>query len=221
MELDDAIRTRTSIRAFLPDEVEMDLVREVLDVARWSPSGANMQPWKVVVVTGDAQRAATRVIEDVVASGEIEQSDPPIYPDGLPQVYRDRQFEVGRAMYEKLGIPREDKAARWARFAENGRFFGAPVGIFFVIDAVMERNQWAHLGMFMQSVALAAHARGLGTCMQEYWTLARTSLHAHFDLDDDEILYCGMSLGWPDRDAPVNDLRSERIEVDDFTTWLA
>ena len=103
--------------------------------------------------------------------------------------------------------------------ARNYEFFGAPVGLFFVIDRVMGRGQWAHLGMFMQSLALAATARGLGTCMQESWGMVRKSLHAHFSLADEELLYCGMALGYPDTEAAVNTLRSDRVEVDEFTTF--
>jgi nitroreductase len=123
-------------------------------------------------------------------------------------------------MYALLGIPREDKLARLARFARNYEFFGAPIGLFFVIDERMGHGQWAHLGMFMQSVALVATERGLGTCMQEAWAAVRFTLARHFGLADTEMIYCGMALGHPDRSHPVNRLRSERAAVDDFATFL-
>ena len=122
-------------------------------------------------------------------------------------------------MYAKLGIPREDKAGRFARLLENYNFFGAPVGLFFVIDRCMGHGQWSHLGMFMQSLALVAVEEGYGTCMQEAWGMVRKSLHAHFDLPENEVLYCGMALGVPDPDQAVNTLRSERAPVAEFATF--
>jgi nitroreductase len=122
-------------------------------------------------------------------------------------------------MYALLDIPRSDKLARLGRFARNYEFFGAPVGLFFVIERRMGHGQWAHLGMFMQSVALAAVERGLSSCMQEAWAAVRVSLGRHFGLGDHEVLYCGMALGYADANAPVNRLRSERAAVDEFASF--
>ncbi|MCY1351981.1 Chloronitrobenzene nitroreductase [compost metagenome] len=103
--------------------------------------------------------------------------------------------------------------------ARNYQFFGAPVGLFFVIDRSMGHGQWAHLGMFMQSLALVAEEQGLATCMQEAWGMLRGSLHAHFALPDHELVYCGMALGYADRSAAVNTLRSERAPVEEFAVF--
>src|SRR6185503_760704 len=130
-----------------------------------------------------------------------------------------RRYVLGEAMYELLEIPREDKMARLMRFARNYEFFGAPVGLFFVIDRRMGHGQWAHLGMFMQSIALAAIERGISSCMQEAWAAVRRSLGVHFGLPENEVLYCGMSLGYADTSQRVNALRSERVPIDDFATF--
>ena len=122
-------------------------------------------------------------------------------------------------MYALLGIPREDKAARFGHLARNFRFFDAPVGLFFVIDERMGHAQWAHLGMFMQSVALAAQERGVASCMQEAWARVRATLKAHFELAPTEMIYCGMALGHADESAKVNTLRSDRAEVDQFASF--
>ena len=217
MNVDDALRTRISIRNYLDKPVSEQVVREILDVARWSPSGGNLQPWRVRVVSGDARSAITNLAVSVLAadpSGEADEH--PIYPPSLWEPYRSRRFKIGEDMYALLGIPREDKPARLQWVARNYQFFGAPVGLFFIIDRGMGNGQWAHLGMFMQSVALAATARGLGTCMQESWAMVRKSLHGHFGLSEQELVYCGMALGHPDPEAPVNRLRSDRAEVDEF-----
>lgn len=220
VHVDDALKTRISIRAFLQRPVEESLVREILDVARWSPSGGNLQPWKVVAVAGEATiRVSELAAATLMKNPEGEVGEDPVYPPKLWEPYRSRRFKIGEDMYALLDIPRDDRPRRLAWVARNYSFFGAPVGLFFVIDRGMGRGQWAHLGMFMQSIALVATARGLGTCMQESWALVRQTLHLHFELPDHEMVYCGMALGHPDPDAPVNQLRSDREEVDGFSRF--
>jgi len=216
----EAIRQRISIRSFLPAEVPASLVRELLDVARWSPSGGNMQPWKVIAVAGAERSAVTALAQggQSLLAGGSEEGDDPVYPSNLWEPYRTRRYQVGEDMYGMMGIARENRAARLAHVARNFEFFGAPVGLFFVIDRRLGRAQWAHLGMFLQSLALAAIDRGLGTCMQEFWGMLRVTLHRHFALPETDMVYCGMALGYPDMTAPVNQLRSSRAAVEDFAT---
>ena len=221
MSVTDALKTRISIRAFLDKPVEESLVREVLETARWSPSGGNLQPWKVIAVAGAERQAVVDLARERNGSPgfESEEDEHPVYPAELDDPYRTRRRKVGADMYELLGIDKSDRAGKLAQVARNFEFFGAPVGLFFVIDRGMGHGQWAHMGMFMQSIALAATERGLGTCMQEFWGSLRKSLHSHFALPENEVLYCGMSFGWPDMSAPVNTLRSDREEVDGFATF--
>lgn len=220
MSVTEALYARISTRVFLPQPLSRELLHEILDAARWSPSGGNLQGWKVIAVTGDARQA---VIDAGLAA--LAANDPgsdgghPIYPANLWEPYRSRRFQVGEDMYEKMGIPRDDKPARFAHVARNFQFFDAPVGLFFVIDKGMGVGQWAHLGMFMQSVALAAIERGVASCFQEAWGQVRVPLAAHFGLPDNEMVYCGMALGYADPDAPVNSLRSRREEVSAFTEF--
>lgn len=216
MNIDDAIKQRISIRAFKPDPVPEALVREILDVARFAPSGGNLQPWKVIVVAG-AERDA--VIELAKASLPGDEGERFIYPPNLWEPYRTRRFKLAEDMYALLDIPRDNKMARLMHVAQNFEFFGAPVGLFFVIERDMGYGQWAHLGMFMQSVALAAMERGLGTCMQEAWARMRTPLAARFGLADNEMIYCGMALGYADMSKPVNTMRSDRAGVDEIATF--
>jgi nitroreductase len=220
MTVTDALKARISTREFLPAPLPESTVREILDVARWAPSGGNLQPWKVIAVAGDELRAVTELAKRVLGENPTgEATDFPVYPEKLWEPYRSRRYDLGEAMYRLLEIPREDKMARLMRFARNYEFFGAPVGLFFVIDRRMGHGQWAHLGMFMQSIALAAIERGVSSCMQEAWAAVRRSLGAHFGLSGDEVLYCGMSLGYADTSHPVNTLRSERAPVEEFTTF--
>lgn len=215
-----ALKQRISVRKFLPTAVPAALVHDVLDAARWSPSGGNLQPWKVIAVAG-AERDAVQALShhhDFSASKGSEEGPDPVYPPSLWEPYRTRRYQVGEDMYALLGVKREDRAGRLAHVARNFEFFGAPVGLFFVIDRRLGRAQWAHLGMFMQSVALVAVERGLGTCMQEFWAMLRDSLHRHFALPETDMVYCGMALGYPDASAPVNQLRSARVAVEEFAT---
>lgn len=219
MTVTEALKQRISTRAFLPQPVPETLVREILDVARWSPSGGNMQPWKVIVVAGAAQQAVIQLAKTYPGMFPAEEGDRPMYPANLWDPYRSRRFKIGEDLYALLGIPRENKPARLAQLARNFEFFGAPVGLFFVIDQRMGHGQWAHLGMFMQSVALAAQERGVASCFQEFWGTLRTTLKTHFELAEQEMIYCGMALGYADPAAPVNTLRSDRAPVDEFASF--
>ncbi|MDD9964760.1 MAG: nitroreductase [Myxococcales bacterium] len=220
MDVSEALHARTSIRAYLPDPVSESQVRHILDEARWAPSGGNLQPWKVIAVAGAARQAVTDLASRVLAENPAgETEDRPVYPPNLWEPYRTRRYALGEDMYALLGIPREDKAGRLSRFAANFEFFGAPVGLFFALDGRMGINQWAHVGMLMQSIALVATEVGLATCMQESWSAVHRSLAKHFQLPEHDVIYCGMALGHADPNHPVNRLRSTRVEVDEFATF--
>jgi len=216
MNVTDAIKTRISVRAFKPDPIPEALVREIIDVARFAPSGGNLQPWKVIAVAGAERDAVVQIARANLPGDEGERL---VYPANLWEPYRTRRYKLGEDMYALLGIPRENKGARLMHLAENFNFFGAPVGLFFVIDKAMGHGQWAHLGMFMQSVALVALERGVQNCMQEAWARMRTPLATHFALGDQEMIYCGMALGYADTTKPVNALRSDRVEVDEIAEF--
>jgi len=216
MNVDEAIKSRISIRAFKTDPVPEAIVREILDVARYAPSGGNLQPWKVIAVAG-AERDAVVALAQANLPGA--EDDRPVYPADLWEPYRSRRYKVGEDMYALLGIGRDNKPARLMHLAQNFQFFGAPVALFFVIDKGMGHGQWAHLGMFMQSVALAAVERGVDSCMQEAWARMRGPLARHFALPDSEMIYCGMALGYADTSKPVNTLRSDRASVDEIATF--
>jgi len=216
MNVTEAIKARTSIRAFKPEPIPEALLREILDVARFSPSGGNLQPWKVIAISG-AERDAVIALAKANLPGA--EDDRPIYPANLQEPYRSRRYKLGEDMYALIGIPREDKAARLMHLMQNYEFFGAPVALFLVIDKAMGHGQWAHLGMFMQTLALAALERGVSSCMQEAWARMRAPLAARFALPDSEMIYCGMALGYADESKPVNALRSDRASVDEFATF--
>ena len=210
MDVIEAVKTRISTRAFLDEPVSLEAVREILDIARFSPSSSNLQPWKTIVLTGPKKEEISNLaLTTLAANPKGEDDEYPVYPPELPQLYQDRRAGVGKAMYELMGIERADAAARQAWMVDNFRFYGAPVAIFFAIDRLHGRNQWASLGMFMQTVCLVAEAKGYATCMQEIWAMVRKSLHAHLALDPGEVIYSGMALGKADKSKPVIRLRTD------------
>lgn len=220
MTVSDGLMRRVSTRQFLPDPLPRELLREVLDVARWAPSGGNLQPWRVVVITGTEREAVIRLANRLELDTSAAVDDRPVYPPKLWEPYRSRRFKVGEDMYALLGIPRSDRQSRLARWARNYEFFDAPVGLFFITDERFGHAQWAHLGMFMLAVALAAYERGVSSCMQESWFVLRAVLKAHLKLASHEMVYCGMALGIADPTADVNHLRSERMAVEEFAEFL-
>ncbi|MEM5517342.1 nitroreductase [Henriciella sp. AS95] len=214
MDVSQAVDQRISTRAFLDKPIPEADIRDWLTAAQRAPSGGNTQPWRVIVVTGDAMQDVIETCQKALADNPRgEPTDRLIYPKDLWEPHEARRRKVGEMMYETLGIPREDKPARRQWFARNFRFFDAPVGVFFVIDERMGHGQWAHTGMYMQTLALLAEERGWGTCFQECWAMLRPTLKQHFSLGETEMLYCGMALGYPDPDHPVNSLRAERAEL--------
>lgn len=214
------IQSRISTRAFLDRDVEESIVREILDIAKFAPSGGNLQPWKIHVVTGAAKTRLVAAVKKAIAENPFAQeSDIRVYPEKLWEPYRTRRYAVGEEMYALLGIPREAKEARIAHLMRNFEFFGAPVGLLFALDRRFDRPQWAHLGMLMQSIALVALERGLSTCMQEAWTTRARTVAAALGLAEEETLYCGMALGYADPAAPVNRLRSSRAKLEEFAVF--
>lgn len=220
MTVTEALERRISTRAFLPTALPGARLREILEAARRAPSGGNLQPWKVIAVAGPAREALVALAYSRLRETlPDETGERPIYPPDLWEPYRTRRHQLAEDMYALLGLGYEDRAGRLAHLARNFQFFGAPVGLFFVIDTRMGHGQWAHLGMFMQSIALAAIERGIASCFQEAWALLRDTLHTHFALPANEIVYCGMALGHADPDAPVNRLRSGRAAVEEFAEF--
>ncbi len=221
MTVEDILKARISTRAFLDTPVSEDEVRDILDIARWAPSGGNLQPWRVDVVMGPARDRLVEIVGKAITEDpSADESEIDIYPPKLEDPWRTRRYQLGEEMYEFLGIARENKMGRLARFAKNYEFFDAPVGLFFSLNRRFDKGQWAHLGMLMQSIALVAEERGLATCMQESWTARAKTVSAFLRLPENQQLYCGMALGYADKTAAVNKLRSSRAPVEEFATFL-
>ena len=219
VSVSEAIDRRMSVRAFLPDPVSLETVREILDVARRSPSGGNLQPWNLDVLAGDPLEEFKALIAQRTAAGIVETQRYAVYPPDLwapLSTYRDM---TGKALYGTIGIARGDEAGRARQFAENFRFFDAPVAIFLSLDRRCGSAQWADLGMFMQTIMLLAIERGLDTCPQECWYRWPDSIAEFLGYDENRLFWACIALGKRDPDAPINGFRSPRAAIDDFTRF--
>jgi nitroreductase len=214
----DAVGSRHSVRAFLPDPIDRALLEEILRAAARAPSGGNLQPWHVDVVSGAALEWLKADVRERL-SGGLEAPPFHVYPPEISPVHEARRRRCGEDLYASLGIERADKPARWGQFLRNYELFGAPVGLFFSIDRSFDHPQWVHLGMFIQTVMLLAEERGLGTCAQESWAAMGSTVSTFLQLPPERMLYCGLALGWPDRSHPVNAFRTEREPIERFVTW--
>lgn len=221
MSVTDAIMARNSVRAFLPDAVDMAQVREILAKASRAATGCNFQPWRIHVVTGAARDSLIQAVMAKAMSGEREGAEYPIQPEPMWPEIAARYGKMGADMFALLDIAREDKAARAAAVARNFEFFGAPVGIFFSIDKRFGPAQWADCGMLMQNVMLLAVEAGLATCPQESWAGFAPTVKGFLGLGEDHILWSGLAMGHPDPSAKVNTIRTDRAAVDEFATFLA
>jgi nitroreductase len=220
MDLLTAIETRGSTRAFLSDPVPADLIRQVLTSARFAPSGTNIQPWQVHVVSGQVRAAIVREVTHA-ATFEREQhaAEYAYYPETWREPYLARRRACGWGLYSLLGITKGDRERGHAQELRNFCFFDAPVGLFFFIDQDLGRGSWLDYGMFMQNIMLAALAHGLTTCPQAAWLPYHKIIKAHLGVAGDKTLVCGMAMGKPDPTQPVNGYRPSRLEIDEFTHW--
>lgn len=221
--VDAAITSRRSIRAFLPKPVERADIERILEVAARAPSGTNTQPWKVYVLTGQAREALSEAILAVAAEpGQASQhtEEYAYYPREWISPYVDRRRKVGWDLYSLLGLTRDNKAGMAAQHARNYRFFDAPVGLIFTIDRIMEQGSWLDYGMFLQNIMVAARGRGLDTCPQAAFTQYHRVIARQLGLPENEMVVCGMALGWADPGKIENSLVTEREPVGHFARFM-
>lgn len=148
-----------------------------------------------------------------------EGGDYRIYPDPLEQPYRARRFEVGELLYKAINVARDDKSSRYRQYAQNFQFFGAPVGLFFALEKSFGVAQWADIGGLLQTVMLLARGFGLHTCPQQAWVSWHRTVRAFLSLPPNLMIYSGMSLGYEDPNAAINQWRSPRVDLDSFATF--
>ena len=220
MKVSEALNTRLTARSFLEKPVELSVIREILETAKRAPSGGNLQPWHVWVLAGEEMvRFKGHIRDKLPANPRGEGTEYHIYPPELSEPYKSRRFKVGEDMYASIGVGREDKIGRLMQFARNFEFFGAPCALFFSINRQMQQGQWADLGMFMQSVMLLAREHGLHTAAQEAWAIWYKTVGEFLAIPAEQMLFCGMAIGYIDPAAPINRLRTERAPLEEFVTF--
>jgi nitroreductase len=221
--VDEAITSRRAIRAFLPTPVDRADIEAILNVAARAPSGTNTQPWKVYVLTGAIKEKLSAEIlraHNDPALGKQHVEEFSYYPREWKSPYIDRRRKVGWDLYSLLGLTRENKAGMHAQHGRNYRFFDAPVGMIFTIDRVMEQGSWLDYGMFLQNIMIAARGRGLDTCPQAAFAQYHRIITDILQLPPNEMVVCGMSLGYADMSRIENSLVSERVPMSEFMTFL-
>jgi nitroreductase len=221
-DADDAITSRKSIRAFLPTPVPRETVADILRVASRAPSGTNTQPWKVHVLAGEPLRELSRQVLtafDDPVQAKTQTREYAYYPEKWVSPYIDRRRKVGWDLYGLLGIGKGDFELTHRQHGRNFAFFDAPVGLMFTIDRILERGSWLDYGMFIQNVMIAARGRGLDTCPQAAFLDFHRIILDFLGRPGEEMLVCGMSLGFADPDAVVNTLQTEREPVEGFARF--
>jgi nitroreductase len=219
--VEEAILSRKSIRRFLPDPVPRETLAHLLAVASRAPSGVNAQPWRVYAVGGETQRKLSEaLVKAYLHEPDEHQLEVEFSPERLPEPYKSRQREVGWALYGALGIEKGDRGRTRSQHARNFEFFDAPAGLIFTMERVLKTGGWLDYGMFMQSLMIAARGAGLHTCPQMAFCKFHRILRRHLDIPDEELVICGMSIGYADLQAPENRFVTRREPVEGFTRFL-
>ena len=225
--VDAAITSRMSARAFTQQPVTRETLTELLQAASRAPSGTNTQPWKVYVLQGVSRDT---LCGKVCAAHEAIRANPALaadyreeydyYPEKWVSPYIDRRRENGWGLYGVLGITKGDKEQMHLQHQRNYKFFDAPVGLMFTIDRVMGRGSLLDYGMFMQNIMVAARGHGLHTCAQAAWNGFAKIILPHIGAGPEEMLVCGMALGYADTSDVVNTFKTPRVPVEEVTHWL-
>jgi nitroreductase len=218
--VDEAITSRRSVRAFLPDAVDEATVRAILEIAARAPSGTNMQPWKVYVTSGETKRKiADAVLNSGIRAEKAIWDEYKYYPDQFFEPYLTRRRKVGFDLYGVLGIGRRDVERMREQHDRNFVFFDAPVGMIFTIDRRLNKGSWIDYGMFLENIMIAARARGLHTCPQAAFAPYHHQIRPVLGIPDEEAVVCGMALGYEDTSKPENALRTERAPLDEWVRF--
>jgi nitroreductase len=216
----DAITTRRSVRAYLDRPVPPAVLRELLTLAGRSPSGSNLQPWKVYVLTGAVLRRFGKTLQTAYLTNEPgHRREYKYYTDPVVEPWLSRRRECGWGLYGTLGIGKGDREKSRQYRARNYEFFGAPVGLVFTIDRRLEQGSWMDYGMFLQTIMLGARGFGLHTCAEAAIAQFPQLVRRELDIDEGEIVVCGMALGYADPDAVVNTFQPRRLPLEEYVKF--
>ena len=214
MNVKEAFVSRRSVRRFLPDSVSKEKIENILEGAAFAPSGHNIQPWHVYVVQGKKKLSMTNSIIEAIKDGSAKEmkNEFDYYPTEWFEPFVSRRRAVGFELYNLLGIGRDDFEARDKQMQENFHFFGAPVGMFITMDRRLATGTFMDVGMFIQSILVGARGEGLHSCGQVAFTKFHTLIAEQLKFKENEMLVCGVSIGYEDTSAPENALRVEKLQ---------
>ncbi|WP_035457248.1 nitroreductase [Bartonella bovis] len=215
-----SILSRKSIRAFTNKPVEQETIKKILKLAARAPSGANLQPWQVIVMTGDMLKKIGEELSRLVLSGVKGEREYHYYPRQWREPYLSRRRKVGLDLYKSLGIQKDEQEKMLHQHARNFSFFNAPVGLLFTMDQDMEIGSWLDLGMFMQTIMLVARGFGLDTCPQAAFADYHQQICTFLSVPSERRLICGMALGYRDVNAPENNFETEREPIENFVRFV-
>lgn len=221
MNVTQAIQQRHSCRAFTEQTVAKETIKQILNTAKRAPSGVNMQPWEVVVLSGDMKNALSEKMVKAFQEGNTEEMDYHYYPKTWEPVFKGRRVDTGKQLYHALNIKREDKEKRLAQWQANYRAFDAPVMLLFFIDKSLEAGSYMDYGMFLQNIMLLAEEAGLGTCPQGALGEFPSIIKQELNIEKDKVLLGGMALGYKDEAHPVNQYRTPRAELEEFCQFIS
>ena len=220
MNIEEAIRSRKSVRAFTDQLVSRSIVEKILNISQRAPSGTNTQPWHTYVCTGSIRDAIANDASALFDQGKSNKyEDFEYYPKTWNDIHRDRRRGIGWSLYGLLGIEKGDRTRILQQAKRNFKFFDAPVALFFTTDSYLGKGSWLDTGLYVQTVMLAARAEGLHTCPQAIWISIQEPIRQHLNIPDDQVLVTGMAMGYEDTTAIENTLVSEREDVADVVTY--
>lgn len=220
MNIKEAIEKRFSVRAFTKEVPDIETIKAILKTAGTAPSGGNIQPWKVYVLTENAKNELSKKTLYNFDNGVQEDIEFDIYPKPLADEYKKRRYECGADMYNALAIGKDDLDSRFKQIRENYNFFGAPLGMIITIDKSFGKNGWGHVGMFLENLWLSAIDCGLGICLQESWSIYPKTVKEVTKHPDNEIVWCGVAVGYEDSSNPINQYRTKREDLDSFVKFI-
>lgn len=214
------IKNRRSVRAFLPTRVGKEDIQQILDLARYTASGGNMQPWRVhVLFQQTITKLHDQIAHNVSLNGFAASGDYQYYPSPIEQPFKDRINQSGQDLYASLGIGSRDASDKRKQKLRNFKFYGAPVGLIITMDQQLAQGSWIDIGLFLNALSLAITERGLGCCLQASFSSYGDIVRQTLNLNQKNLVICGIAVGYEDKSNPINKLPRRRMTVDEFAQF--
>ena len=221
MNINDAILARKSVRAFLDKPVDIKLINQALEIAKYAPSSTNTQPWELAIVSEKIQADITQACIDAYNNNLEKTADYSSYPKEWIEPFKSRRKRLGQMLYGAAGIQHGDQLGQKQQWISNYSSFGAPVVIFVFIDKVLDKGGFSDCGMFAQSLMLSLQTQGLASCAQasfiDYADIIKAKLGGKYL---NKTLLYGIAIGYEDIKNPINQFRSEREPLGNFVEYF-